>query len=136
MLALLVLGAGIGFLASAQAWWQASGDQAAVAFTGSDATGGLSQALAAVTLAGALLVLVLRPLGRRVLAVALAATGIGMVITGALLTAPDADTVRGRVRQLSLTDQFAVVATAWPWVYAVAGLLVLISAVLLWRGGA
>ena len=57
-------------------------------FSGSDATGGLSQALAAVTLAGVLLVLVLRRRGRRVLAVVLAATGVGMIATGALQTTP------------------------------------------------
>lgn len=130
----LLLGAGVGFVASAQSWWQASGDGAAVGFRGSDATGGLAQALAAVTLAGVLLVLVLRVRGRRLLAVVLGATGVGMVVVGALQTAPDADTVRTRVRQVSLTDQFALDTTGWPWVYAVAGLLVLAGAVLLWLG--
>ena len=103
-------------------------------FSGSDATGGLSQALAAVTLAGVLLVLVLRRRGRRVLAVALAATGLGMIATGALQTAPDAEAVRNRVRQVSLTDQFALTTSAWPWVYALAGLVVVVGALLLWSG--
>ena len=118
----LLLGAGLGFVAAAQPWWQATGAGAAVTFSGSDATGGLCQALAAVTLAGVLLVLVLRRRGRRVLAVALAATGLGMIATGALQTAPDAEAVRNRVRQVSLTDQFALTTSAWPWVYALAGL--------------
>jgi len=133
-LAILLAGAGLGFVASAQPWWRASGDGAAVSFSGSDVTGGLCQALAAVALAGVLLVLVLRARGRRILAVALALTGLGMVISGALQSAPDADTVRSRVRQVSLTDQFALTTTAWPWVYVVAGLLVLAGAVLLWIG--
>ena len=47
-LAVLLLGAGLGFVASAQPWWRASGDGAAVSFNGSDVTGGLCQALAAV----------------------------------------------------------------------------------------
>lgn len=133
-LAVLLLGAGLGFVASAQPWWRASGDGAAVSFNGSDVTGGLCQALAAVALAGVLLVLVLRVRGRRILGVALALTGIGMIVTGAWVSAPDADTVRSRVRQVSLTDQFALDATAWPWVYTVAGLLVLAGAVFLWLG--
>ena len=133
-LAVLLAGAGLGFVAGAQPWWRASGDGAAVTFSGSDATGGLCQALAAVTLAGVLLLLVLRTKGRRVLAVLMAAAGIGMMVTGALQSAPDADAVRTRVRQVSLTDQFALGTTAWPWVYAVAGLVVLLGAVLLWLG--
>ena len=67
-------------------------------FSGSDATGGLSQALAAVALAGVLLVLVLR---RRVAGCwrwPLAAAGLGMIAIGALQTAPDAEAVRNRVR--------------------------------------
>lgn len=133
-LAVLLAGAGLGFVAAAQPWWRAAGAGAAVTFSGSDVTGGLAQALAAVTLAGVLLVLVLRTLGRRVLAVALALTGLGMVVTGALQSAPDADTVRSRVRQLSLTDQFALTTTWWPWGYAIAGALVLAGSVLLFIG--
>lgn len=134
VLGLLLLGAGLGFVASAQPWWRATGDGAAVTFSGSDATGGLCQALAAVTVSAVLLVLVLKTRGRRVLAVALALTGLGMIAAGTLQTAPDADAVRSRVRQVSLTDQFALTTTPWPWVYAVAGLLVLAGAVALWLG--
>ncbi|MFT4165628.1 MAG: Trp biosynthesis-associated membrane protein [Microlunatus sp.] len=133
-LAVLLAGAGLGFVAGAQPWWRASGDGAAVTFSGSDATGGLCQALAAVTSAGILLLLVLRRRGRRILAILIAGTGIGMIATGALRSAPDADAVRARVRQVSLTDQFALDTTAWPWVYAAAGLVVLVGAVLLWLG--
>ncbi len=132
----LLAGAGLGFVAAAQPWWRAAGDGAAVSFSGSDATGGLSQALAAVTLAGVLLVLVLRRRGRRVLAVVLALTGLGMIATGALQTAPDAAAVRDRVRQVSLTDQFALSTSVWPWLYALAGLIVVGGAVLLWVGAA
>ncbi|HEY5786304.1 MAG TPA: Trp biosynthesis-associated membrane protein [Microlunatus sp.] len=135
-LAVLLLGAALGFVAAAQPWWRASGAGAAVTFSGSDATGGLCQALAAVTLAGVLLVLVLRRRGRRILAVGLAAAGLGMIATGALQTAPDADAVRNRVRQVSLTDQFALSTSAWPWVYALAGLVVVTGALLLWFGAA
>jgi uncharacterized membrane protein (TIGR02234 family) len=133
-LAVLLLGAGIGFVASAQPWWQATGSGASVTFSGSDVTGGLCQALAAVTLAGVLLILVLKVRGRRVLAVLVGVTGLGMVVTGGRVSTPDADSVRSRVRQISLTDQFALSATWWPWVYLVAGALVVLGAVLLWRG--
>lgn len=133
-LAMLLVGAGLGFVAAARPWWRASGDGADVAFSGSDVTGGLAQALAAVTLAATLLVLVLRTRGRRALALAVAATGLGMVATGVLQTAPDASAVRDRVRQISLTDQFALVGTGWPLGYAVAGLVVALGAVLLWWG--
>ena len=134
VLGILLLGSGLGFVASAQPWWRASGDGAAVTFSGSDVTGGLCQALAAVALAGVLLVLVLKARGRRILAGALVATGLGMVATGVLQSAPDADAVRTRVRQVSLTDQFASTATAWPWIYLLAGALVTVGAVLLWWG--
>jgi tryptophan-associated transmembrane protein len=68
--------------------------------------------------------------------VGLVATGLGMIATGALQTAPDAEAVRNRVRQVSLTDQFALTTSAWPWVYAVAGLVVVAGALLLWFGAA
>lgn len=134
VLALLLMGAGLGFVASAQPWWRASGDAAAVTFSGADATGGLSQALAAVVLAGVLLALVLGVRGRRVLAVLLAAAGTGMIVAGGWLTEPDPSSVRDKVRLLSLTDQFALKFTVWPWIYCGAGLLVLFAAVLLWLG--
>ncbi len=47
---------------------------ATVAFSGSDVTGGLSQALAVVVLAGVLLTLVLAATGRRVVAILLGLT--------------------------------------------------------------
>lgn len=130
----LLGGAGLGLVAAAQPWWRAAAEGAAVGFTGSEVTGGLAQALAGVTLAGTLLALALRVRGRRVLAVLLAAVGVGMVATGALRASPAAEAVRGRVRQVSLTDQFALTVTAWPWAYAAAGLLVLAGAVLLGAG--
>jgi uncharacterized membrane protein (TIGR02234 family) len=83
-----------------------------------------------------LLCLVLKVRGRRVLAVLVGVTGIGMVVTGGRVAAPDAESVRSRVRQISLTDQFALSATWWPWVYLVAGVLVAVGAALLWFGAA
>lgn len=136
----LLLAAGVvGLLASAQSWFRAVGDPGAgaadpVAFSGADATGGLSQALASVVLAGVLLTLVLAVRGRRVVAVLLALAGSGMVVLGVLRTPPSNAAVRTRLRQVSLAEVFSLDGTTWPWLYAGAGLLVVVGAVLLWLG--
>ena len=56
----LLAGGLLGVVASARPWWRATGDGVAVTFSGSEATAGLSQALAIVVLAGWVLILVLR----------------------------------------------------------------------------
>ena len=132
-----LLGGGLlALVASAQPWWHGSAGGSEIAFTGADATGGLSQALPAVVLVGSLLVLVLRVRGRRILAVLLALAAAGQVVVGVLRVRPGSEAVRARIRQVSLADQFALEPTAWGWLYAGAGLVVLVGAVLLWRGGA
>jgi len=83
-----------------------------------------------VVVAGTLLMLVLRTRGRRVVAVALALVGAGIVLVGVLRQAPSADAVRNQVREVSLVDQFALQPTPWAWVYAAAGLLAAAGAVL------
>lgn len=127
-----------GLFGSAQPWFIATGDTAApegaITFSAAEATGGLTQALAAVVLAGVLLTLVLAVRGRRVLAVLLAATGIGMVLVAALRLPPSAAAVRARFRQVSLADSYVLDGTGWPWAYGVAGVLVVAGAVLLWIG--
>lgn len=118
----------IGCVASAQPWWQASGEGTTVGFTGFEATGGLSQALAAVVLAGTLLVLALRVRGRQVVGVLLALVTAAMALVGALQQRPSDTAVQTRLRQVSLIDQFGVTSTGWPWIYAVAGALGLTAA--------
>lgn len=138
----LLLAAGIiGLLTSAQPWFRvrdgASGGasgESAIVFTGAEASGGLTQALAAVVLAGVLLTLVLKVRGRRVVAVLLTACGLGMLLIGVLRSPPGETAVRTRFRQVSLADEFVLDGTGWPWAYAVAGLLVLAGAALLWIG--
>ena len=127
-LALLLAGGALALVASAQPWWRAIGEGVSVGFKGSEATGGLSQALAVVVLAGTLLILVLRVRGRRVVGGLLIAAGAGVMVLGALRVRPSADAVRTQVREVTLADQFALTGTAWPWVYAAAGLLVLSGA--------
>ena len=141
----LLLAAGLaGLVFSAQPWFSATGTDpggagsggasGTITFSGAEATGGLTQALAAVVLAGVLLTLVLAVRGRRVLALLIAITGAAMTVVGALRTPPTAEAVRTRFRQVSLADQFSLDPTAWGWLYAAAGLIVVLGSVLLWIG--
>lgn len=127
----LAVGAVLALVAASRAWWRAAGTGVSVSFPGTEATGGLAQALALVVLAGALLGLVVRSRGRRVLGVLLALAGAGVVVLGVLRPRPSSSTVQSRVLQVSLADQFALVGTPWPYVYAAAGALVLAAAVLM-----
>lgn len=126
----LVLGGGLAIVAAAQPWFRAVGQDLSVAITGIESTAGLSQALAVVTLAGTLLMLVLRVRGRRVVAVLLALTGLAIALIGVLRIRPSSEAVLTQVREVSLADQFALDATAWPWIFAAAGVLVLGGALL------
>jgi uncharacterized membrane protein (TIGR02234 family) len=132
--ALLALGGLLALVGSAQPWWRAVAEGTSVSFSGTEASGGLSQALGVVALAGLLLALTLRAVGRRVLAVLLGLTGLGMALVGSLRLQPSPDAVRTRVRQVSLVDQFSLTTTVWPWLYVVAGVVVLAAALLLWVG--
>lgn len=125
-----IVGGGLGLVAGAQAWWRATGDGVAVAFSGTETTAGLAQALAVVALAGWLLVLVLRTRGRQVVAGLLALAGAGMVLVGVLGLRPSDAAVRTQVREVSLADQFGLSATGWSYGYAATGVLVLLGAVL------
>jgi len=135
----LLIGGLLAEVATAQPWWRATGGGATAVFKGTEATGGLSQALALVSLAGTLLVLVVGVRGRRVVAVLLALAGLGTLLAGALHLRPDDQLVLSKLRQLSLVDgvdAVALTSTGWPWAYALAGLLVLGGAiVLLLRAG-
>lgn len=126
----LVLGGGLAAITAAQPWFRAVGQDVAVAITGVQSTAGLSQALAVVTLAGALLVLVLQARGRRLVAVLLGLVGASIVLVGVLRVEPSSEAVLTQVREVSLADQFALNPTPWAWVYAVAGALVVAGAVL------
>lgn len=126
----LLVGGGLGLAAAAQPWWRAVGEGVAVGISGTQSTGGLAQALAVVVLAGTLLILALQSRGRRLVGTSLLAVGAGLVLVGLLRLRPSADAVRAQVRQSSLTDQFALQATPWGWVYAGAGALVVLGAAL------
>lgn len=127
----LALGAVLALVAGSRAWWRAAGTGVSVTFTGTEATGGLAQALALVALAGVLLALVLKRRGRRVLGVLLVLTGAGAAVLGLVRPRPASGAVRTRVLEVSLADSFALTPSAWPYVYALAGLLVLAAALLM-----
>ena len=78
----LLLGGGLALVGSAQPWWRAVGEGVVVKFSGTQATGGLSQALAIVALAGTLLMLALRTRGRRVIGALLLLVGAGIAVVG------------------------------------------------------
>lgn len=124
-LAGLAVGAVLALVAGSRGWWRAAGTGISVSFTGTESTGGLAQALALVVLAGVLLALVLKSRGRRVLGVLLLLTGAGVVVLGLTRSRPSTATVQSRVLAVSLADQFALLGTPWPYVYAFAGLVVL-----------
>lgn len=119
------------FAAGAQPWWRAVVAEGQAPVSGNAASGSLTQALALVTVAGLLLSLTLATRGRQVLGAVLALAGAGMVGVGVARPRPTDEAVREAVQRFSLAVDPALEATAWPWVYAAAGLLVGIGGVLL-----
>jgi uncharacterized membrane protein (TIGR02234 family) len=126
----LIIGGALALVGSAQPWWRVDSQGAVVKFSGTQATTGLSQALAIVALAGMLLLLALRARGRRVVGALLLVIGAAIAIVGGLRLQPSAEAVRSQVREVSLADAFQLSPTVWPWVFALAGVLVAGGAVL------
>jgi len=126
----LLVGGVLALMSSAQPWWRATGEGVVVRFTGTQVTGGLTQALGIVVLAGSLLMLVLQVRGRRVVAAMLLMVGVGLIVAGALRLQPSADAVRSQVRGISLVDAFQLSVTVWPWLLILSGVLVVSGAVL------
>jgi uncharacterized membrane protein (TIGR02234 family) len=120
----LLAGGALALVASAQPWWRGLGQGAAVKFTGNQATGGLGQALGIVALAGTLLLLALRSRGRRVVAALLLLIGVGVALVGGFWLQPRLDAVRSQLSHVSMLENFQLTATAWPWIFAVAGVLI------------
>lgn len=121
-----VAGGLLGLVTSSQAWWEIASSQGAATITGTDGTGGLSQSLMVVVGAGLLLLLVLRrTVGRVVVATLLGLAGAGMAVVGFWHPQPSERKVLDVLRSVTLADDYTVDATAWPWLYGVAGVLVL-----------
>lgn len=125
-----LLGGVLALVTGAQAWWRAVAEGVDVSFSGTETTAGLAQALGVVALAGWLLVLVLGTRGRQVVGVLLALAGAGAAVVGSLGLRPSDAAVRTSVRQVSLVEQYGLVATGWSWGYAGSGLLILAGGVL------
>ena len=119
------------FVAGARPWWLAVVADGDAPLSGNVSSGGLSQALGLVTVAGLLLSLTLAARGRRVLGAVLALAGIGMVGVGVARPRPSEQTVQEAIRSFSLAVEATRAATAWPWVYAASGLLVAAGGALL-----
>jgi uncharacterized membrane protein (TIGR02234 family) len=124
----LLVGGAVALIGSGQPWWRAAGEGVVLKFSGTQATGGLSQALAIVALAGTLLMLALRTRGRRIIGALLVLVGVGLAVVGGLGVRPSADAIGSQVHGLSLPDTLS--ATVWPWIFVASGVLVAVGAVL------
>src|SRR3954453_18709169 len=127
----MLAGGLLGLVVGSQAWGHEVGAGVFVRIPGSQATGGLTTALAAAVLAGVLLVLTLGARASRAVGVLLVLTGLGMVVTGVSRARPTPATGRDRMAVLTLAQSFALHPTVWAWVYGAAGAVVVGSGVVL-----
>ncbi|GAB2739675.1 TIGR02234 family membrane protein [Streptomyces bullii] len=134
------LGAAVALLATRQRWSEGTATVAGGAFPltakGSDVTG-VPAALAIVGLAALVAVFAVRRAGRLVVAVLLTLSGLGTV-AAALLGASDSSALDEKAAQASGDTAATVDAlthTAWPYVAAVGGALILLAGLLALRYG-
>jgi uncharacterized membrane protein (TIGR02234 family) len=134
------VGAAVALLSSRQPWAEGAAEVAGGAFPltarGGDVTGAPA-ALAIVGLAALVAVFAVRRAGRVLVAGLLALCGAGTV-AAALLGASDREALEDKAAQVSGDATAAVTGlshTAWPYVAAVGGALILAAGLLaLWRG--
>jgi uncharacterized membrane protein (TIGR02234 family) len=134
------LGAAVALLATRQQWSEGTATVAGGAFPltakGSDVTG-VPAALAVVGLAALVAVFAVRRAGRLAVAALLALSGAGTV-AAALLGASDSGALDEKAAQASGDTSATVHAlshTAWPYVAAVGGVLLLLAGLLALRYG-
>ncbi|MBC9724602.1 TIGR02234 family membrane protein [Streptomyces sp. TRM68367] len=134
------LGAAVALLATRQRWSEGTATVAGGAFPltakGSDVTG-VPAALAIVGLAALVAVFAVRRAGRLVVAALLALSGVGTV-TSALLGTSDSSALDEKAAQASGDTSATVDAfthTAWPYVAAAGGILILLAGLLALRYG-
>ncbi|MEU0386473.1 TIGR02234 family membrane protein [Streptomyces chartreusis] len=134
------LGAAVALLATRQRWAEGTATVAGGAFPltakGSDVTG-VPAALAIVGLAALVAVFAVRRAGRFVVAGLLALSGAG-IVAAALLGASDGSALDEQAAQASGDTSAAVDTlshTAWPYVAAVGGVLILLAGLLALRYG-
>ncbi|MFB7331720.1 TIGR02234 family membrane protein [Streptomyces adustus] len=134
------LGAAVALLATRQRWSQGTATVAGGDFPltakGSDVTG-VPAALAIVGLAALVAVFAVRRTGRQLVSALLALSGAG-IVAAALVGASDSSALDEKAAQAS-GDTSAVVAafthTAWPYVAAAGGVLILLAGLLALRYG-
>ena len=126
----LLTGVALAAISGFLPWAQIVDPQARVDVAGTETTGGLAQALALAAAAGSLLIIVLGVRGRRVVGGLLGGVGVAMMLTGGLLNEPRSE--RGaRVADATPFDIEPIVTVGvWPWVYALAGALLVAGAIL------
>lgn len=134
------LGAAVALLATRQRWAEGTATVAGGAFPltakGSDVTG-VPAALAIVGLAALVAVFAVRRAGRFIVAGLLALSGAG-IVAAALLGASDGSALDEQAAQASGDTSAAVDTlshTAWPYVAAVGGVLILLAGLLALRYG-
>jgi len=134
------LGAAVALLATRQQWSEGTATVAGGAFpltaTGSDVTG-VPAALAVVGLAALVAVFAVRRAGRLAVAALLALSGAGTV-AAALIGASDKEALDEKAAQVSGDTSATVAAlshTAWPYVAAAGGVLLLLAGLLALRYG-
>ncbi|MFF0360644.1 TIGR02234 family membrane protein [Streptomyces fungicidicus] len=134
------LGATVALLATRQEWSQGTASVAGGTFpltaNGSDVTG-VPAALAVVGLAALVAVFAVRGAGRLVVAALLALSGAGTVVA-AVLGATDSSALDEKAAEVSGDTSAAVGAlshTAWPYVAAAGGALLLLAGLLALRYG-
>ncbi|WP_328337943.1 TIGR02234 family membrane protein [Streptomyces violaceus] len=134
------LGAAVALLATRQQWAEGTATVAGGAFpltaTGSDVTG-VPAALAIVGLASLVAVFAVRRGGRVIVAALLALSGAGTV-AAAVLGASDSSALDEKAAEASGDTSASVAAlshTAWPYVAAVGGVLLLLAGLLALRYG-
>ncbi|MGW5209863.1 TIGR02234 family membrane protein [Streptomyces sp. NPDC004051] len=134
------LGAAVTLLATRQQWSRGTATVAGGDFpltaNGSDVTG-VPAALAVVGLAALVAVFAVRRTGRLAVAALLALSGAG-IVTAALLGASDSSALDDKAAEVSGDTSATVAAlshTAWPYVAAAGGLLLLLAGVLALRYG-
>lgn len=124
--ALLVLGA-VAVIATASVPWYSVDTH--TRFSGTAITGGIAQATGVAVLAGALLMITLRSVGRRIVAVV-----VGLISLYAVIflpwRKPDSQQVFAELRKHSLVDSYALHVTGGHIAFAISWLLVLTGVVL------
>ncbi|MEU5300362.1 TIGR02234 family membrane protein [Streptomyces noursei] len=128
-------GAGLALLASGRIWARGTAvlaqGELPRTVTGADVTG-VPGALAVVGLAALVAVFAVRRVGRIMVAALLALSGLGVIVAAALGNA-DTSALREKAADavgLAGADVHHVTHTAWPWVAAAGGLLLLLAGVL------